>query len=341
MSRGGDRILLSISRLSSNAFFPQFATAAAAAAAPAPAAPLPYLDQQQQQQQLQPTFQLSPMWPGASRAAAASTRGGGARGGGGGNPLGGGGASSGHLRPPLHPQGPQLHHHPLLPLQARGVATAATGGARHQPTVSALVPPPPPALTFSPSSSPLHHARGRARFAFAAFATDPTLPASPAPFSPLLPPPLPAGARLYLRPTGTGNCEHIGEKLPLPPAIPLREGTVYEVGRAEPSDIVLRIPTVSTRHALLRVDGGGRVSVTDLNSTNGTAVNGVELTAGSDGATAELPTGGEVVFGDSFLARFQLEVVVGERARGGAGVLGGGMEEEDAAPPPPSSGAGR
>jgi pSer/pThr/pTyr-binding forkhead associated (FHA) protein len=100
----------------------------------------------------------------------------------------------------------------------------------------------------------------------------------------------------------------------------LREGSVYEVGRAEPSDIVLRIPTVSTRHALLRVDGGGRVSVTDLNSTNGTAVNGVELDATSP--SAEVPLGGEIVFGDSYLARFQLEAVVG--ADDGAGAGGGG-----------------
>lgn len=38
----------------------------------------------------------------------------------------------------------------------------------------------------------------------------------------------------------------------MPGPIALKEG-VYEVGRTEPADILLRIPTVSSRHALLRV----------------------------------------------------------------------------------------
>jgi hypothetical protein len=53
-------------------------------------------------------------------------------------------------------------------------------------------------------------------------------------------------------PAGNGKWEHIGDKVPLPEAIPLKDG-VYEVGRSEPADIVLNIPTVSGRHALLRV----------------------------------------------------------------------------------------
>jgi hypothetical protein len=40
--------------------------------------------------------------------------------------------------------------------------------------------------------------------------------------------------------------------VPLPQAIPLKEG-VFEVGRASPADIQIPIPTVSSRHALLRV----------------------------------------------------------------------------------------
>lgn len=57
---------------------------------------------------------------------------------------------------------------------------------------------------------------------------------------------------LLLVPAGNGKWEHIGDKVPLPEAIPLKDG-VYEVGRSEPADIVLNIPTVSGRHALLRV----------------------------------------------------------------------------------------
>jgi pSer/pThr/pTyr-binding forkhead associated (FHA) protein len=51
---------------------------------------------------------------------------------------------------------------------------------------------------------------------------------------------------------GNGSFEHIGDEVPLPQAIPLKEG-VFEVGRASPADIQIPIPTVSSRHALLRV----------------------------------------------------------------------------------------
>ena len=52
-----------------------------------------------------------------------------------------------------------------------------------------------------------------------------------------------------------------------------------QVGRAPPADIVIAIPTVSSRHAMLRVVGGSQVLVSDLGSTNGTFVDGKELTA--------------------------------------------------------------
>jgi hypothetical protein len=53
-------------------------------------------------------------------------------------------------------------------------------------------------------------------------------------------------------PAGTGNSDHIGDKIPLPPIIHLNDG-VYEVGRTSPADIRIQVPTVSSRHALLRV----------------------------------------------------------------------------------------
>eukprot|EP00877_Chromochloris_zofingiensis_P000598 jgi/Chrzof1/10539/Cz05g02150.t1 len=118
-----------------------------------------------------------------------------------------------------------------------------------------------------------------------------------------------AASRLVLTPTGTGACDHIGEKVSLPTPIPLNDG-VFEVGRTEPADIVLKIPTVSSRHALLRVEND-KVSVTDLNSTNGTVVNGQEL---SPMDNVEIPVGAEVVFGDVFLARFQLDEVPDDNA---------------------------
>lgn len=51
---------------------------------------------------------------------------------------------------------------------------------------------------------------------------------------------------------GNGNSDHIGDKIPLPPVIHLNDG-VYEVGRTSPADIRIEVPTVSSRHALLRV----------------------------------------------------------------------------------------
>ncbi|KAF6253813.1 SMAD/FHA domain-containing protein [Scenedesmus sp. NREL 46B-D3] len=111
-----------------------------------------------------------------------------------------------------------------------------------------------------------------------------------------------ASCRLVLRPTGNGSFDHIGDKVPLPQAIPLKEG-VFEVGRASPADIQIPIPTVSSRHALLRVEDN-KVCITDLNSTNGTVVNGQELGPLDN---IEVEVGAEVIFGDHFLARYQLD----------------------------------
>jgi pSer/pThr/pTyr-binding forkhead associated (FHA) protein len=57
---------------------------------------------------------------------------------------------------------------------------------------------------------------------------------------------------LAVFPAGNGSFEHIGDEVPLPQPILLKEG-VFEVGRASPADIQIPIPTVSSRHALLRV----------------------------------------------------------------------------------------
>lgn len=50
-------------------------------------------------------------------------------------------------------------------------------------------------------------------------------------------------------------------------------GGVFTIGRADDNDIVLNNPTVSSKHALIRVEDGN-VSVTDLGSTNRTYVAG-------------------------------------------------------------------
>jgi len=101
-------------------------------------------------------------------------------------------------------------------------------------------------------------------------------------------------------------------QLVIPGPQPLEEGE-FEVGRVSPAKVVLPIPTVSSRHAKIKVEGG-KVQVIDLNSTNGTLVNGVEL---APGTPVDLPLGAEVVFGDEYLCKFKLE------------------EEAEAPPPPP------
>jgi pSer/pThr/pTyr-binding forkhead associated (FHA) protein len=88
----------------------------------------------------------------------------------------------------------------------------------------------------------------------------------------------------------------------MPQAIPLKDG-LYEVGRASPADIQINIPTVSSRHALLRVEDN-KICITDLNSTNGTLVDGKELGPMDN---IEVEIGSEVIFGDMYLAKFRLD----------------------------------
>ena len=78
-----------------------------------------------------------------------------------------------------------------------------------------------------------------------------------------------------------------------------------EVGRTEPADIIVAVPTVSGRHAMLRVGDGG-VTVTDLGSTNGTNVDGQEL---GGMKSASLTVGSSLFFGDKHLASYRLEAV--------------------------------
>jgi pSer/pThr/pTyr-binding forkhead associated (FHA) protein len=60
--------------------------------------------------------------------------------------------------------------------------------------------------------------------------------------------------------------------LPDGETVPVREGTMV-LGRGAEAEIRLADPSVSRRHAEVRVEGG-RVHLTDLGSTNGTTVNG-------------------------------------------------------------------
>ena len=51
---------------------------------------------------------------------------------------------------------------------------------------------------------------------------------------------------------GDGSTNHLDQAVDLPGEIELQDG-VYEVGREEPADVVIPVPTVSGRHALLRI----------------------------------------------------------------------------------------
>ena len=105
----------------------------------------------------------------------------------------------------------------------------------------------------------------------------------------------------------------------LPPTRQLPDSGTVELGRDEPADLLVPVPTVSGRHALIKVEGD-KVTITDLNSTNGTFLNGQQLNpmqaVGLD-LGAEVRGGVRVIylahvvlqvtFGDIFLARFQLQ----------------------------------
>lgn len=85
-------------------------------------------------------------------------------------------------------------------------------------------------------------------------------------------------------------------------AIPLPEG-LHEVGREQPAELVLSVPTVSARHARLSVSPSA-VVVADLGSTNGTYLDGNPLEPMAEVAVA---VGQEVVFGDQYLAKYRLD----------------------------------
>ncbi len=67
-------------------------------------------------------------------------------------------------------------------------------------------------------------------------------------------------------------------------AVPLAMGRSYVLGRAPECDVALDDPSVSRKHALLTVSA--RITVEDLGSTNGTAIQGGKLAPGERGVLA-------------------------------------------------------
>jgi len=84
-------------------------------------------------------------------------------------------------------------------------------------------------------------------------------------------------ALLKLEPCGDGDSSHLvsPDDLATITALELGPG-LYELGRVDTADLVVPLPTVSARHAMVRVEEG-QVTVTDLGSTNGTYVDGEQL----------------------------------------------------------------
>lgn len=110
-------------------------------------------------------------------------------------------------------------------------------------------------------------------------------------------------AAWVLKNSGPNTTEHLGEELTTPSDLPLTAARMV-VGRQASDSVSLEIPvpTVSGAHAMIEVTDA-KVMVTDLSSTNGTFIDGEELQAG---IACELEEGGEVIFGDEFMALYVL-----------------------------------
>ena len=109
---------------------------------------------------------------------------------------------------------------------------------------------------------------------------------------------------LRLVPSGDGNTDHINGTIDLATVSPLtlKDG-IFEVGRVETADLVVPLPTVSARHAIVSVENN-TVTVTDIGSTNGTVVDDTELKPNQ--TPTPLAIGSTVIFGDKHLAAFTL-----------------------------------
>jgi len=103
---------------------------------------------------------------------------------------------------------------------------------------------------------------------------------------------LEVSARFLLVPLGDGSCEHLPQEYSMPGDIELT-GAEVTVGRDDPADIVIAIPTVSGSHCqIAMVDD--EFYIMDLSSTNGTFVNGKQLTPAKP---EKIPIGSELIFG--------------------------------------------
>ena len=111
------------------------------------------------------------------------------------------------------------------------------------------------------------------------------------------------------------------------------QGQRFTVGREGAVDLVVRDPKVSRNHAYFQDIGGGRVALYDLGSSNGTFVNGQQIT--QTGVT--LAGNEQIQFGDTVLqATQQAAAPVGAPVAAGATAAGGAPQPpaQPAAPTP-------
>ncbi|BBM99862.1 hypothetical protein Mp_1g24440 [Marchantia polymorpha subsp. ruderalis] len=107
-----------------------------------------------------------------------------------------------------------------------------------------------------------------------------------------------------LESVGDGDCAHLDAAVPLPGSFELASESAI-VGRAGgKADILLGVATVSSMHARLE-KRGDVLYVTDLDSTNGTYLDGRRI---RPGAVTPVDPGSILVFGDEHLAVFRVGV---------------------------------
>ncbi|KAG6542228.1 hypothetical protein Mapa_016356 [Marchantia paleacea] len=107
-----------------------------------------------------------------------------------------------------------------------------------------------------------------------------------------------------LESVGDGDCAHLDAAVPLPGSFQLSSESAI-VGRAGgKADILLGVATVSSMHARLE-KRGDVLYVTDLDSTNGTYLDGRKI---RPGAVTPVNPGSILVFGDEHLAVFRVGV---------------------------------
>ena len=73
----------------------------------------------------------------------------------------------------------------------------------------------------------------------------------------------------------------LGADVNHPVSFRLMPGTVRTIGRAGAADLCLDVPLMSRLHCRVEVGTDGRVEVVDLDSTNGTWIDGERITRAS------------------------------------------------------------